>query len=75
MNYTITGLGAGMEAAKPLPAGLFLISVPRNLLPTMMENLPDLISMEQNTKISGGEALGKVRASPASGEDPTGGLS
>jgi len=59
MNYIITGLGAGMEAAKPLPAGLFIISVPWNLLPTMMDNLPEIISMERISGPSGGEALRK----------------
>lgn len=59
MNYVITGLGAGMEAAKPLPAGLFLISIPWNLLPTMMENLPEMIGMERSSALSGGEGLRK----------------
>jgi uncharacterized protein (DUF169 family) len=59
INYVITGLGAGMEAAKPLPAGLFLISIPWNLLPTMIENLPEMISMEGGSTLSGGEELRK----------------
>jgi uncharacterized protein (DUF169 family) len=42
MNFTVTGLGLGMQALNVLPPGLFLISVPWNLLPTMMENLQEM---------------------------------
>jgi uncharacterized protein (DUF169 family) len=42
MNFTVTGLGLGMQALGVLPPGLFLISVPWNLLPTMMENLQEM---------------------------------
>jgi uncharacterized protein (DUF169 family) len=59
INYVITGLGAGMEAAKPFPAGLFIISVPYNLLPIMIENLPEMISMEGGPSLSGGDGLRK----------------
>jgi uncharacterized protein (DUF169 family) len=42
MNFTVTGLSLGMEAINfSLPDGLFLISVPWNLLPSMIENLQD----------------------------------
>jgi len=42
MNFTVTGLSLGMEAINfSLPEGLFLISVPWNLLPTVMENLQE----------------------------------
>jgi len=42
INYTITGLHLGMRAINaPIPQGLFLISVPWNLLPTVLENLQD----------------------------------
>jgi uncharacterized protein (DUF169 family) len=59
INYVITGLGAGMEAAKPFPAGLFIISIPWNLLPTMIENLPEMIGMEGGPSLSGGDELRK----------------
>jgi uncharacterized protein (DUF169 family) len=59
INYVITGLGAGMEAAKPFPAGLFIISVPYNLLPIMIENLPEMISMEGGPSLSSGDELRK----------------
>jgi uncharacterized protein (DUF169 family) len=42
MNYYITGLGLGMQALNIFPPGLFLISVPWNLLPTMLENLQEM---------------------------------
>jgi uncharacterized protein (DUF169 family) len=42
MNFTVTGLGLGMQALSVFPPGLFLISVPWNLLPTMMENLQEM---------------------------------
>ena len=59
INHVITGLGAGMEATKPFPAGLFIISVPWNLLSTMIENLPEMISMEGGSSLSGGDELRK----------------
>ena len=42
MNFTITGLGLGMQAVGALPEGLILISVPWNRLPTMTENLQEM---------------------------------
>ncbi len=42
MNFTITGLSLGMEAINmQIPEGLFLISIPWNLLPTVLDNLKD----------------------------------
>ncbi|MFH1646139.1 MAG: DUF169 domain-containing protein [Chloroflexota bacterium] len=42
LNYYVTGLGLGMQALEVFPPGLFLISVPWNLLPTMLENLEEM---------------------------------
>jgi uncharacterized protein (DUF169 family) len=39
LNYFVTGLGLGVQAMDVFPPGLFLISVPSNLLPVMLENL------------------------------------
>jgi uncharacterized protein (DUF169 family) len=39
LNYFITGLGLGMQALNIFPPGLFLISVPFQQIPTMLENL------------------------------------
>lgn len=42
INYTVTGLHLGMRAIKAsIPEGLFIISIPWTLLPTVMENLKD----------------------------------
>ena len=42
INFTITGLSLGMEAINaPIPEGMFIISIPWNLLATVMENLKD----------------------------------
>jgi uncharacterized protein (DUF169 family) len=42
LNYFVTGLGLGMQAMDIFPPGLFLLSVPRNLLPAMLENLKEM---------------------------------
>jgi uncharacterized protein (DUF169 family) len=42
LNYVITGLGLGMQALNIFPPGLFLISVPFQRIPTMLENLKDM---------------------------------
>jgi uncharacterized protein (DUF169 family) len=42
LNYFITGLGLGMQAMNMFPPGLFLISVPFQKLPIMLENLKEM---------------------------------
>ena len=42
MNYVVTGIGYGIRAQKILPEGLFLISVPYDLLPMLIENLSSM---------------------------------
>jgi len=42
LNYFVTGLGMGMQAMKVFPPGLFIISVPFQLIPIMLDNLKDL---------------------------------
>ena len=42
LNYFITGLGLGMQAMNIFPSGLFLISVPFQKIPVMLENLEDI---------------------------------
>jgi len=54
MNITITGLGLGMQAVQALPEGLILISVPWNLIPTMVENLQQM--NWEPTEPEGGDA-------------------
>jgi uncharacterized protein (DUF169 family) len=42
LNYFITGLGMGMQAMNMFPPGLFLISVPFQKFPVMLENLAEM---------------------------------
>jgi len=42
LNFTITGLCFGMKARQVLPEGLILISIPYDLLPSMIDNLNDM---------------------------------
>jgi uncharacterized protein (DUF169 family) len=42
MNFTVTGLSLGMQAINvQIPEGLFLIAIPWNIMPTILENLLD----------------------------------
>ena len=42
VNFTVTGLSLGMQALNvPIPEGLFIISIPWNKMPTILENLQD----------------------------------
>ena len=42
MNYSVTGIGYGIRMQKILPEGLFLISVPYDLIPMLIDNLKDM---------------------------------
>jgi uncharacterized protein (DUF169 family) len=42
MNFTVTGLDLTMPLLRVLPPGLILVSVPWNLIPTMLENLREM---------------------------------
>ncbi len=42
LNYIITGLGLGMQALNIFPPGLFIISVPFQRIPMMLENLKSM---------------------------------
>lgn len=42
LNYFVTGLGLGMQAMNIFPPGLFIISVPFQLIPTMLDNVKDM---------------------------------
>jgi len=42
LNYYITGLGTGMNQLNIFPPGLFLISVPFQLIPIMLDNLKEM---------------------------------
>ena len=42
LNYTVTGIGYGISMQKILPEGLFLISVPYDLIPMLINNLNEM---------------------------------
>jgi len=42
LNYTMTGLGHGMKRRKLFPEGLQIISIPFDLLPSMLQALQDM---------------------------------
>lgn len=42
LNYFITGLGLGMQAMNIFPPGLFLISIPFQIMSTVLDNLKDM---------------------------------
>jgi len=42
LNYIVTGLCWGMKALRVFPEGLILISIPYDLLPTLVHNLQDM---------------------------------
>ena len=42
LNYTVTGIGYGISMQKILPEGLFLISVPYDLIPMLINNLDEM---------------------------------
>jgi len=42
INYTVTGIGYGFRLQKLLPEGLFVISVPYDLIPMLIDNLNEM---------------------------------
>ncbi len=42
LNYTVTGIGYGFRMQKILPEGLFVISVPFDLIPMLLDNLREM---------------------------------
>ena len=42
LNYTVTGIGYGIRMQKILPEGLFLISIPYDLIPMLITNLQEM---------------------------------
>lgn len=63
LNFTITGLSFGMQSLKVLPEGLFLISIPWQLLPEIIENLQDMdwdLPMKGGTRDENRERVQKL---------------
>jgi uncharacterized protein (DUF169 family) len=52
MNYIVTGIGYGMKNQKLLPEGLFLISIPYDVIPMLLENLQEMEWVLPITKMS-----------------------
>lgn len=42
LNYTVTGFGYGMKARQVFPSGLIVLSIPFDMLATMMEDLQEM---------------------------------
>jgi uncharacterized protein (DUF169 family) len=42
LNYVVTGIGYGFRNQKILPEGMFVISVPYDLIPMLIENLKEM---------------------------------
>jgi uncharacterized protein (DUF169 family) len=61
LNFTITGFGHGMKARKLFPEGLILISIPRGLLPGMINNLKDMKWVPHSYTISRDEHKKKIK--------------
>jgi hypothetical protein len=55
MNYTVTGIGYGIRMQRVLPEGLFLISVPYDLIPMLIENLKEMEWVLPMTTLSEGD--------------------
>ena len=61
LNFTVTGFGFGMKARKLFPEGLILISIPYDLLPSMVENLQDMKWVPHSFTIGRDEHKKKVK--------------
>ena len=55
MNYVVTGIGNGMKNQELLPEGLFLISVPFDVIPMLLENLQEMEWVLPITRMSNEE--------------------
>jgi len=60
LNFTVTGFGFGMKSRRLFPDGLILISIPWDLLPSMVENLQDMNWVPHSHTIGGEEHKKKV---------------
>ncbi|HEY33079.1 MAG TPA: DUF169 domain-containing protein [Dehalococcoidia bacterium] len=61
LNFTVTGFGFGMKSRRLFPEGLILMSIPWDLLPSMVENLQDMNWVPHSYTIGGEEHKKKVR--------------
>ena len=63
LNYATTGLGHGMKRRKLFPEGMQVISIPFNLLSSIMEALRDMPWVPPAYKPDGMEFVRKLLAS------------
>ncbi|MBA7572432.1 hypothetical protein ES708_14212 [subsurface metagenome] len=61
LNLTFTGGSFGMKARKLFPEGLILVSIPYDLLPSMINNLKDMKWVPHSYTIGGAEHKKKVK--------------
>jgi len=61
LNFTITGINSGMKSRRLFPEGLILISIPWDLLPSMVENLQDMKWVTHSYTIGREEHKKKVK--------------
>ena len=66
LNYIITGLCAGMKARQVFPDGLILVSIPYDLLPTVLRSLQDMDWEPPLYAVGGREKFLKIRERIAS---------
>lgn len=61
LNYTVTGFGIGMKSRKLFKEGLFLVSIPFDLLPAILQNLKEMPWVHPLMAPDGEEFRKKVR--------------
>jgi uncharacterized protein (DUF169 family) len=68
LNYSVTGIGYGIRMHKVLPEGLFLISVPYDLIPMLIDNLQEMewvlpmtVLSEEERKDFSGKIMEEIR--------------
>jgi len=60
LNYTVTGLGHGMKRRKLFPEGGQLVSIPFDLLPSMLQTLQEMPWVLPAYKPDGMEFVGQL---------------
>ena len=61
MNFTLTGFGFGMKSRQLFPEGLILMSIPWDLLPSLVNNLQDMKWVPHSYTIGREEHKKKVK--------------
>jgi uncharacterized protein (DUF169 family) len=61
LNFTVTGFGFGMKSRQLFPEGLILMSIPYDLLPSLINNLQDMKWVPDSYTIGRDEHKKKVK--------------